>query len=129
MSNTKRLLQAAKDVYKNYFEIDLPALAERAWEKLIEAARRRNFVVHNAGHDLEFRPVEIERSHVEQTRETVSRLVRERLRAIASKSAFAVHCENGLGKTQQTKRFPLFRTQFRRQRQGEEKAFFKYHGA
>jgi hypothetical protein len=52
--------QAAKDVYAAHFGVDLPALAGTHWQELVEASRKRNYIVHNNGHDKSMNEVVIE---------------------------------------------------------------------
>jgi len=52
-------LNRAAEIYKAFFNLDLKQLASKAWQPLVEAVRKRNCVLHNAGHDQQFNPIQI----------------------------------------------------------------------
>ncbi len=73
-------LGEAKEVYREYFGIDLPALAGNTWQSLMDAVHVRNMIVHNAGHDMKFNPIRVTESDANSVRRQITDFVENALR-------------------------------------------------
>lgn len=72
-------MKEAKAIYKEYFKIDLVALSGTDWQAIVEAVTKRNMIVHNAGHDHRFMPIDVSKDYAQQFRDTVTDLVKDKL--------------------------------------------------
>jgi len=73
-------LREANEVFKQFFALNLAQHAGGDWEVMLDAVRKRNMIVHNAGHDNKFNPISVDDGVAETVRETVSKFVDVTLR-------------------------------------------------
>jgi hypothetical protein len=73
-------LEEAKDIFKEYFNLDIAKLAANDWQKMIDAVKKRNMIIHNAGHDKNFNLIDVDDTVASTTRETISTFVDTTLR-------------------------------------------------
>lgn len=73
-------LQVANNVYQNYFNLSLSDLAGSNWLLLSSAVKKRNMIVHNAGHDQQFNQIEITDAELQTIRDSAVAFVNEKLR-------------------------------------------------
>ncbi len=84
LSNNRKVsfqnLNEANKIYKEYFEIDLVDISGKAdWQELQRCLQNRHSIVHNAGHDKNFMPIEVSEDDAQQFHDIVTDLVRNKL--------------------------------------------------
>lgn len=72
-------LKRAAEVYREFFGLNLKELARKSWQPLIEAVQKRNCILHNAGHDQKFNPVQITTGEINDLRKLIWDFVETRL--------------------------------------------------
>jgi hypothetical protein len=73
-------LEEAKEVFQEFFSLNLAQLAGSDWKIMVDAVKKRNMIVHNAGHDKNFNLVNVDDSDASTVRETISAFVDNTLR-------------------------------------------------
>jgi len=73
-------LEEAKEVFQEFFSLNLAQLAGSNWEIMVDAVKKRNMIVHNAGHDKNFNLVNVDDADASTVRETISAFVDNTLR-------------------------------------------------
>jgi len=73
-------LKEAKEIFQEFFNLNLAQLAGDDWQIMVDATNKRNMIIHNAGHDKNFTPVNVDDVFASKIRETISAFVDNTLR-------------------------------------------------
>jgi len=73
-------LEEAKEVFQEFFSLNLAQLAGSDWQTMVDAVKKRNMILHNAGHDKNFNPVNVDDALASTIRQTISAFVEKTLR-------------------------------------------------
>ncbi len=73
-------LHEASALFKQYFNLELPKIAGDRWEIMMGAVKKRNMIIHNAGHDKAFNRIDVDDHAVETIRTAIHGFVDDALR-------------------------------------------------
>lgn len=73
-------LREANELFKEYFNLNLAQIAGSYWQIMLDAVKKRNMIVHNAGHDKDFNLINVDDTVIKEVRKTICTFVDSALR-------------------------------------------------